>query len=199
MLWFTWRAFRKTKGRHRIWQAVRRSKDPTPFTVFLEGSAALIGIGIAMAGTAVSVAIGVLLAGGAVVLARESKQLQAVTGGRDRRRRGYRSTSGDSWRASQSPTYLCPPGTETARLRSPVSLECKYVQTRGTLPVNSLIWHRGSIHDERRTRHSKQAECAPVVVPPAGIIARSTKRVLALKRGCESLTTTPSQSRGLPP
>ena len=88
MLWFTWRAFRKTKGRHSIWQAVRRSKDPTSFTVFREDFAALIGIGIAMAGTAVSVAtenpvwdgavslaIGVLLAGGAVVLARESKQL----------------------------------------------------------------------------------------------------------------------------
>lgn len=87
-LWFAWRAFRKGKGRHSIWEAVRRSKDPTSFTVFLEDSAALIGIVIAMAGTAVavvtenplwegaaSVAIGVLLAGVAVVLARESKQL----------------------------------------------------------------------------------------------------------------------------
>ncbi len=87
-LGFAWRAFRKTKGRHSIWQAVRRSKDPTSFTVFLEDSAALIGIVIAMAGTAVSVvtenpvwdgaasvAIGILLAGVAVVLARESKQL----------------------------------------------------------------------------------------------------------------------------
>jgi cation diffusion facilitator family transporter len=85
---FAWRAFRETKGRHSIWQAVRRSKDPTSFTVFLEDSAALIGIVIATAGTAVSVwtqnpvwdgavsvAIGVLLAGVAVVLARESKQL----------------------------------------------------------------------------------------------------------------------------
>jgi len=130
---------------------------------------------------------------------RACARKQAVTGGRDRRRGGCRSTSGDSWRASQSPTYLCPPGTETARLRSPESRDCRYVQTRGKLPVNSLIWDGGSIHDERRTRHSTQAECAPVVVPSAGIIARSTKRVLALKRGCESLTTTPSQSRGLPP
>ncbi len=39
-LWFAWRPFRKTKGRHGIWEAVRRSKDPTSFTVFLEGSAA---------------------------------------------------------------------------------------------------------------------------------------------------------------
>lgn len=87
-LWFAWRAFRKIKGRHSIWQAVRRSKDPTSFTVFLEDSAALFGIVIATAGTAISVvtedpvwdgaasvAIGVLLAGVAVVLARESKQL----------------------------------------------------------------------------------------------------------------------------
>lgn len=88
MLWFTWRAFRKTKGRHNIWQAVLRGKDSAFFTVFLEDSAALIGIVIAMAWTAVlvltenpvwdgaaSVAIGVLLAGGAVILARESKHL----------------------------------------------------------------------------------------------------------------------------
>ena len=85
-LWFAWQAFRKTKGRHSIWQAIRCSKDPTSFAVLLEDSAALIGIVIAMAGTAVltknpvwdgaaSVAIGVLLAGVAVVLARESKQL----------------------------------------------------------------------------------------------------------------------------
>jgi cation diffusion facilitator family transporter len=87
-LQFAWQAFRKTKGRHSIWQAVRRSKDPTSFTVFLEDSAALMGIVIATAGTvisvvtedpvwdgAASVAIGVLLAGVAVVLARESKQL----------------------------------------------------------------------------------------------------------------------------
>ncbi len=87
-LGFAWRVFRKAKGHHSIWQAVRRSKDPTSFTVFLEDSAALIGIGIATAGTAVSVvtqnpvwdgaasvAIGVLLAGVAVVLARESKEL----------------------------------------------------------------------------------------------------------------------------
>ncbi len=87
-LWFAWQAFRKGKGRQSIWQAVRRSKDPTSFTVFLEDSAALIGIVIATAGTAISVmtqnpvwdgassvAIGVLLAGVAVVLARESKQL----------------------------------------------------------------------------------------------------------------------------
>lgn len=87
-LWFAWQVFRQTKGRHSILQTVRRSKDPTSFTVFFEDSAALIGIVIAAVGTAVSiitknpvwdgaasVAIGVLLAGVAVVLARESKQL----------------------------------------------------------------------------------------------------------------------------
>ena len=87
-LWFAWKAFRKVKGRRSIWQAVQRSKDPTSFTVFLEDSAAMIGVAVAAAGTAIavvtenpvwdgaaSVAIGVLLAGVALVLARESKQL----------------------------------------------------------------------------------------------------------------------------
>ena len=55
MLWFTWRAFRKTRGRHSIWQAVGRGKDPASFTVFLEDSAAVIGMVITMAGTAVLV------------------------------------------------------------------------------------------------------------------------------------------------
>ena len=32
--------------------------------------------------------------------------------------------------------------------------DCRYVRTLGTLPVNSLIWDGGSIHDKRRTRHS---------------------------------------------
>jgi hypothetical protein len=43
-LGFARRAFRKTKGRHSIRQAVRRSKDPTSFTVFLGDSAALVGV-----------------------------------------------------------------------------------------------------------------------------------------------------------
>jgi hypothetical protein len=33
---------------------------------------------------------------------------------------------------------------------------CGYVRSLGTLSVNSLIWDGGSIHDERRTRHSTQ-------------------------------------------
>ncbi|WP_040817958.1 hypothetical protein [Litoreibacter arenae] len=39
---------------------------------------------------------------------------------------------------------------------SPDEADCRYVRTLGTLPVNSLIWDGGSIHDERRTRHSTQ-------------------------------------------
>lgn len=87
-LGFAWKAFRQVKGRNSIWQAVQRSKDPTSFTVFLEDSAALIGVAIAVMGTALSVltgnpfwdgsasvAIGVLLAGVAIVLARECEQL----------------------------------------------------------------------------------------------------------------------------
>ena len=34
--------------------------------------------------------------------------------------------------------------------------KCRYVRSLGTLPVNSLIWDGGSIHDERRTRYSTQ-------------------------------------------
>ena len=36
--------------------------------------------------------------------------------------------------------------------------DCGYVRSLGTLSVNSLIWDGGSIHDERRTRHSTQIE-----------------------------------------
>lgn len=80
--------FREAKGELGYWEAVRKSKDPTTFTVLAEDTAAIIGILIAFAGTAAaevlrrplldgaaSVAIGVLLALVAVVLARETKGL----------------------------------------------------------------------------------------------------------------------------
>ena len=70
------------------WEAFRRSKDPTVFTVVFEDSAALVGLGLAFAGVflshrlgrpwidgAASICIGLLLAAVAVVLARESKNL----------------------------------------------------------------------------------------------------------------------------
>ncbi len=71
-----------------LWQTVRASKDATVFTVFIEDSAALLGIAVAAAGIALghwldnpyfdpaaSVVIGLLLVGAAVTLARETGAL----------------------------------------------------------------------------------------------------------------------------
>jgi divalent metal cation (Fe/Co/Zn/Cd) transporter len=71
-----------------VWEAFRRSKDPTVFTVVFEDSAALVGLALAFLGVflshrlgrpwidgAASICIGLLLAAVAVVLARESKNL----------------------------------------------------------------------------------------------------------------------------
>ena len=68
-----------------LWQAVRASKDASVFTVFIEDSAALLGIAIAAAGIALghyfgnpyfdpaaSILIGLLLIGAAFTLARET-------------------------------------------------------------------------------------------------------------------------------
>lgn len=86
--WVAFRAFRRDAHRDGLLAAVRRSKDPTVFTVLLEDSAAVAGLLLALAclllaqtaglpvldGVA-SVLIGVLLAGTAAFLARESKGL----------------------------------------------------------------------------------------------------------------------------
>jgi divalent metal cation (Fe/Co/Zn/Cd) transporter len=53
---YTWRISRRELMKHSTtgesaWQRVLRSKDPTIFTVFLEDTAALIGIAIAFIGT----------------------------------------------------------------------------------------------------------------------------------------------------
>jgi divalent metal cation (Fe/Co/Zn/Cd) transporter len=70
-----------------LWQTIRDSKDPTVFTVFLEDSAALVGIVLAFCvllgqvfhnpyfDPIASVMIAVLLAGVAVLLGRESGAL----------------------------------------------------------------------------------------------------------------------------
>ena len=68
-----------------LWQAVRASKDASVFTIFIEDSAALLGIAIAAAGIALghylnnpyidpvaSILIGLLLIGAAFMLARET-------------------------------------------------------------------------------------------------------------------------------
>ena len=78
----------RSKPGQSLWRVIRASKDPTVFTVFLEDSAALVGIGIAACGIAMdgafgirycdpaaSVLIGVLLAVVAILLANESREL----------------------------------------------------------------------------------------------------------------------------
>ncbi|WP_207477163.1 cation diffusion facilitator family transporter [Arenibaculum pallidiluteum] len=82
------RAFRTAKGRRGYIEAVRRSKDPTTFTVLFEDSAALIGLAIAFAGITAaqaldrpeldglaSIGIALVLAATATILARETKGL----------------------------------------------------------------------------------------------------------------------------
>jgi cation diffusion facilitator family transporter len=87
--WFiALREFRSHKGRLGYFEAFRRSKDPTTFTVLFEDSAALVGLCIALAGVALSqatgrpafdgiasIAIGGVLAVSSLLLARETKGL----------------------------------------------------------------------------------------------------------------------------
>ncbi len=87
--WFVaLKAFKKIKGSLGYFEAFRRSKDPTTFTVLFEDSAALIGLFIALLGIflahqldmpvldgVASILIGVVLAVSAFLLARETKGL----------------------------------------------------------------------------------------------------------------------------
>ncbi len=82
------REFRKRKGAMGYFEAFRKSKDPSTFTVLLEDSAALLGLLIAAAGLlaahwlrmpvldgVASVCIGAVLAASALLLLRETKGL----------------------------------------------------------------------------------------------------------------------------
>ncbi|CAB1208411.1 cation diffusion facilitator family transporter [Acinetobacter bouvetii] len=87
--WFVaLKAFRKVKGNQGYFEAFRRSKDPTTFTVLFEDSAALCGLFIALIGIylahalnmpeldgVASILIGIVLAISAILLARETKGL----------------------------------------------------------------------------------------------------------------------------
>lgn len=86
--WIALREFRATKGRLGYFEAFRRSKDPSTFTVLLEDSAALLGLGFALAGLlaaqlldmpvldgVASLCIAGVLAATAFLLARETKGL----------------------------------------------------------------------------------------------------------------------------
>ncbi|WP_192249319.1 cation diffusion facilitator family transporter [Mesorhizobium silamurunense] len=80
--------FRKQKGEQGWFQAVRRSKDPSVYTVLFEDSAALLGLIVAFAGILSaelleipeldgvgSIGIAIILGATAIFLARESKGL----------------------------------------------------------------------------------------------------------------------------
>jgi cation diffusion facilitator family transporter len=86
--WVALRKFRKHKGNRTYFEAFRRSKDPTTFTVLFEDSAALLGLVIALLGVGASqllamprldgvasIAIGGVLAVSSLLLARETKGL----------------------------------------------------------------------------------------------------------------------------
>jgi cation diffusion facilitator family transporter len=90
---YSWNLSRRSlnelrKEGHNLWQAVRSSKDASVFTVFIEDSAALLGVLVAAIGIglgqltgnplfdpAASVVIGLLLVGAALTLARETGAL----------------------------------------------------------------------------------------------------------------------------
>ncbi|HEY0065644.1 MAG TPA: cation diffusion facilitator family transporter [Telluria sp.] len=82
------KAFRKRKGKRGYLSALKADKDPVTFAVFLEDSAALLGLVVALAGLALaqltgnlvydalaSIVIGLILAATAMLLARETKGL----------------------------------------------------------------------------------------------------------------------------
>lgn len=82
------REFRRSKGKRGWLDAVRRSKDPTVFTVLFEDTAAMLGLLVALAGIwlgealqmpvldgVASLAIGAILAGTAAFLAWECQSL----------------------------------------------------------------------------------------------------------------------------
>jgi len=86
--WIAYREFGKVRGNFGLFEAVRRSKDPTVFTVLFEDTAAMLGLmvaavgiaiayhlGIAFADGAASIVIGLILAGTAALLAYETKGL----------------------------------------------------------------------------------------------------------------------------
>ena len=98
------RQFLKEAGSTPFWEALRRSKDPTNYTVLAEDAAALIGLLVAAVGIALShrfampeldgaasLVIGVLLAGVAILLIRESHGLLIGEGIRPETARAIRS------------------------------------------------------------------------------------------------------------
>jgi cation diffusion facilitator family transporter len=86
--WIAFKEFGRMKGKRGFLEEVRRSKDPTVFTILFEDSAAMLGLIVAFAGIAAgqywnvpefdgiaSIGIGVILAVTAALLAYETKGL----------------------------------------------------------------------------------------------------------------------------
>jgi cation diffusion facilitator family transporter len=86
--WVAYKEFTKVKGTRGMMEEIRRSKDPTVFTVLFEDSAAMLGLIVAFFGVLLadlyslplfdgvaSIIIGLILAVTAVLLAYESKGL----------------------------------------------------------------------------------------------------------------------------
>jgi len=84
----SWKELSKKTADESVWQLIRRSKDPTIFTVFMEDSAALLGVAVAALGillgqifenprfdAAASFVIAGILAAVAFILGRESGAL----------------------------------------------------------------------------------------------------------------------------
>ncbi|MDE2300659.1 MAG: hypothetical protein KGK18_21160, partial [Burkholderiales bacterium] len=100
------RRFLQLAGTTPFWRALHRSKDPTPYTVLAEDSAALVGLLVAATGIALShrfdmpeldgaasIVIGLLLAGVAVLPIRESRGLLIGEGGRPETARAIRANA----------------------------------------------------------------------------------------------------------
>jgi cation diffusion facilitator family transporter len=87
--WYaSWKELRRADAGGSVLDAIRRSKDPSTFTVFLEDSVALAGLAVAAIGIGVthalgrkeadalaSIVIAILLGAAAIFLARETKAL----------------------------------------------------------------------------------------------------------------------------
>ncbi len=86
--YFAYKAFRAEQGRQGVLEAIRKSKDPTTFTVLVEDTAALLGLIVAFTGILLgqllqnpyldgcaSILIGLILGAVAALLAYESKGL----------------------------------------------------------------------------------------------------------------------------
>jgi cation diffusion facilitator family transporter len=126
---YSWNVSRKALNKRRkpgssLWQTMRASKDASVFTVFIEDSAALIGLAIAALGIvlghafdnpyfdpAASVLIGLLLVGAAFTLARETGALlvgESIGADATRKVRGVFEQDPAIERLEQSVTALYP-------------------------------------------------------------------------------------------